>query len=208
MSLDETSTPSRGCPFAGRPRLGIKPEGRACVGAGRCGVCSAAGVDRPLIAGRYRVEAFLASGYYADVFRARDRASSVATALKVYVDDPPRRDAWGHEVSSLTNLRHPRIPRLRGALEVEGWLIAAMDLVGGVGLRELVESRGPLGVGDAVRLGIEVGEALEHVGTLGWTYRDLHPRNVHVGTPVGAMLLDFDGARPPGWPAFPSGRVG
>jgi len=178
------------------------------VGEGRCGACERLRYGAPgALEPRYRVVGFLASGYYADVFQATDLVSGRAVALKIYADEPAKREAWRREQESLAQLVHPRIPRLRGALEGDGWLIVAMDLVPGVDLRELVERGGPLGDAAAGPLA-EVADALDHLAALGWTYRDLHPRNIHLGTPRGAMLLDFDGARPPGWPAYPSGRIG
>lgn len=208
MPPAEPPLPSRGCPFAGPSRLGVEPKGPVCGGAGQCRGCPLSAGCPVVVGERYSVEGFLASGYYADVFRARDLIGGDEVALKVYVDDPPRRRAWQHEIAALTHLAHPRIPRLRSSFESEGWLTVAMDFVAGIGLREHVERHGPLDPGAVVRLALEVGEALERVAALGWTYRDLHPRNVHICSPVGAVLLDFDGARPPGWPAFPSGRIG
>jgi len=208
MSLPRASPPRRGCPFVGKSSPGSERPGAECVGEGRCGGCERLRNGTPIgLDPRYRVVGFLASGYYADVFQATDLASGGDIALKVYADEPPKREAWRREQESLAQLVHRRIPRLRGALEGDGWLIVAMDFVPGVDLRELVVQRGPLGDAAAGLLA-GVAEALDHLASLGWTYRDLHPRNIHLGTPVGAMLLDFDGARPPGCPAYPSGRIG
>jgi serine/threonine protein kinase len=174
-----------------------------------CGSCG-----RPLSGPRfgrgpgYRLEDFLGSGYFADVFRACDLGSGLAYAVKTYDDVPPKRHAWTRETEAFQALAHRRLPALKEAFDDDGRLFLVMELVEGASLRQEVETHGPLSPERAVKLGIEVGEALEYTASQGWTFRDLHPRNIHVDTPKGAMLLDLDGTRPPGWPGRPAGRAG
>ena len=177
--------------------------GRFCAGCGRplCGPSFGSKTG-------YRVEAFLGSGYFADVFRALDLGSGLAYAAKVYADDPAKREAWAREIAALRRLAHRRLPALRESFDDAGRLFVVMELVAGASLRDQVTASGPLAADRAIRLGIDVCDALEYVASRGWTYRDLHPRNVHPSTPKGAMLVDLDGARPPGWPPQPSGRIG
>jgi serine/threonine protein kinase len=156
----------------------------------------------------YRVEAFLGSGYFADVFRARDLGSGEAYAAKIYAREPARREAAAHETPALRRLSHPRLPAFRDSFDEGEWLFVVMELVAGTNLRQEVETSGPLAVDRVVRLGAEVGEVFGYIASQGWTYRDLHPKNIHRLTPKGAMLVDLDGARPPGWPARPAGRIG
>ena len=155
----------------------------------------------------YRIDSLLGSGYYADVFRALDLGSGGAYAAKVYVDEHAKRLAWEREIAALRPLVHPRLPVLRAWFESDGRLFVVMELVEGASLRQAVETRGPLAVDRALRVALDVCEALEYVASRGWTYRDLHPKNIHPDTPKGAMLVDMDGARPPGWPP-PAGRIG
>ncbi|HEY3107829.1 MAG TPA: protein kinase [Chloroflexota bacterium] len=160
--------------------------------------------DRP----GYRVEACLGSGYYADVFRVVDLGSGRAYAAKVYTGDPAGVEAAAREAEALRALSHRRVPALRETFDQAGWPIVVMELVPGRNLRAEVAARGPLALARTLELAIEACELLEHVAARGWTYRDLHPKNIHPSTPRGVMLLDFDGARPPGWPARPAGRIG
>ena len=170
------------------------------------------GVSCPLLyrqgMARYEVEAPIGAGYYADVFRVVDRETGTRYAAKVYGPGAARRAAAAREVEALARLAHPRVPALREAFDEGDWRVVVMELVPGPNLRALVEARGPLPIERVRRIGIEACQALGHIGAQGWTYRDLHPKNLHPETPKGTMLLDFDGARPPGWPARPSGRIG
>lgn len=83
-----------------------------------------------------------------------------------------------------------------------------MDLVPGANLRDEAAATGSLPMTLVAQMGIELCEVLGHIGSQGWTYRDLHVKNIHHDTPKGTMLLDLDGARLPGWPGQPSGRSG
>jgi serine/threonine protein kinase len=191
------------CVFPACGRFGEASSGRFCASCRRPlgGPCFG---PEP----GYRLETYLDSGYFADVFRARDLASDLILAAKVYGDTPPRRRAWSREWAALRELAHPRVPALHAAFVEDRTRFVAMELLAGPSLRDEVEARGPLPVESVVTLGREAGEALEYVASRGWTYRDLHPRNLHRNTPKGTMLLDFDGARPPGFPARPAGRIG
>src|SRR5205814_1346691 len=147
-------------------------------------------------------------GYRAHVFRVVELASRRAYAAKIFAPDPTGRAAAAHEAAALRALAHRRAPAMRERLDQAGWPIVVMALVPGRSLRAEVAADGPLALGPALDLAIDAAELLAHVAARGWSYRDLHPRNIHPRTPIGAMLLDFDGARPPGSPARPAGRIG
>lgn len=157
---------------------------------------------------RYLVIDHLGSGYIADVLRVTDESTGATYAAKFYSDTPAARAAADHERDALIALAHARVPTFWDAFEHDGDRVNLMDVVAGPSLRERVDTRGALDQTHAIALGIELCEAFEHFAALGWTYRDLHPRNIHPDTPRGAMLVDFDGVRPPDWPARPSGRIG
>jgi serine/threonine protein kinase len=179
------------------------PSARLCEGCGRP-------LGGPSFGPRpgYRVEAFLGSGYYADVFRARDLGSGEAYAAKIYRRDPTKRQAAAREIEALHRLAHPRLPALRAWFDEGEWFFVVMELVEGANLRQEVETHGPLSASRTVEMGIEACQVFGYIAAQGWTYRDLHPKNIHRETPKGTMLVDLDGARPPGWPARPSGRIG
>jgi serine/threonine protein kinase len=156
----------------------------------------------------YRFEERIGSGYYAEVFQVVHVPTGAVYAAKVYADEPAKREAAAREQEAFAALRHARLPTLRESFAQDGRIVVIMELVPGPNLRAIVEAEGPLPVERAVSVGIDVCEAFEHTSALGWTYRDLHPKNVHPRTPKGAMLVDLDGSRPPGWPGMPSGRIG
>jgi serine/threonine protein kinase len=159
-------------------------------------------------AGRYRLGDPLGRGYYAEVFRATDRRDGSPWAAKLYAADEPGRAAAKHEAEALRRLAHPRLPAFHDAFEADGRPVVVMALVDGVSLRDRVERDGPLSVAETLRVGAEACELFEYLAGEGWTYRDLHPKNLHPWTPGGTVILDLDGSRPPGRPPAPAGRIG
>jgi serine/threonine-protein kinase len=157
---------------------------------------------------RYAVDGLLGSGYFADVFAIRELLTGAEWAAKVYPARSASKAAASREIDALTMLSHPRMPSLHEWFEEAGLTWVIMDLVPGPDLRADVDARGPLGVPGALRLGAETCELLGYCHSRGWTYRDLHPRNVHHLTPRGVAVVDFDGARRPGAPGDSGGRVG
>ena len=201
--LDSPGTPA--CVFPSCPCFG-----REQAASGKwCGHCG-----RPLrgaILGPppgFQIEAFIDDGYYAEVYAAIDLATGVRVASKLYADQPDKRAAATHEVTALQALAQPRVPALRASFTEGAWAVVVMTFVEGPDLRTEVTAHGPLPAPQVARLGSEACEVLAVIAERGWTYRDLHPRNVHRQTPQGTMLLDFDNARPPGWPAQVAGRAG
>lgn len=194
------------CVFPTCAKLGVPadtPADRLCADCGRPLSGPGFGPETG-----YRIGVFLGSGYFADVFLALELESGIACAAKIYGDGPSKREAWARETAALRRLAHPRLPKLMDSFDEDGRLFVVMELIEGASLRQEVTRHGPLNVARAVKMCIDACEVLEYVSSQGWTYRDLHPSNIHLNTPKGTMLIDFDGARPPGWPAQPAGRVG
>lgn len=154
------------------------------------------------------IERWLGSGYYADVFQVAEVQTGASFAAKLYADTAAQRRAADCEIAALQALAHPRLPAFRAWFEAGPWRCVVMELVEGINLRDIVETAGTLTVERVVKLGGEACEALAAIADAGWTYRDLHPKNLHPFTPKGTMLLDFDNARPPHTPAALAGRAG
>src|SRR5580704_8509737 len=114
-----------------------------------------------LIADRFEIERKVASGGMGTVFRANDRFSGRAVALKVLTDFAGgERERFVREVRVLSDLKHPAIVRYVAHGETqdhEPWL--AMDWLDGETLGARL-SREPLSVDETVFVGARVAEAL------------------------------------------------
>ncbi len=87
-------------------------------------------------------------------------------------------------------------------------MFVVMEFAAGPNLRDEVTVQGPLAIDSVVRFATELCEVFDYIAASGWTYRDLHPKNIHRRTHKGAMLVDLDGARTADWPAQVAGRAG
>jgi tetratricopeptide (TPR) repeat protein/tRNA A-37 threonylcarbamoyl transferase component Bud32 len=151
----------------------------------------------------------LAAGGMGVVYRARDRVLQRDVALKLIrlerAGDAEARRRFLREARAAAVLNHTGIAAVyeAGEARVEGLgeepqLYLAEELVEGETLAARVR-RGPLPVEEAMRLGIQLGEALGAAHDRGIVHRDVKPSNLMV-TPAGALkILDFGIAKHGVW---------
>ena len=103
------------------------------------------------------------------------------------------RERFWREARLAASVNHPHVCQLYDVGEADGQLFIAMERLEGEPLTAVL-MRGPLTVSDAVRLGLELLDALGALHASGIMHRDLKPSNVFI-TPRGLKLLDFGLAR-------------
>jgi len=129
-----------------------------------------------------------------EVYRARDTRLERPVAVKVLparlADDPSRRERFEREARAIAALSHPHVCVLFDVGMHEGSPYLVMEYLEGETLAERV-ARGPLPVGEAMRLAGQIAEGLCAAHERGIIHRDLKPANVKI-TPDGrAKVLDF-----------------
>lgn len=144
--------------------------------------------------GCYQVLSLLGAGGMGEVYRAHDSKLRRNVALKVlpsaFVHDPERFARFQREARVLASLNHPNIATIHGVEHSDGVHYLVMELVLGETLAERI-SKGALPVEEALRIAVQVAEALEFAHEKGVIHRDLKPANVKV-TPEGRVkVLDF-----------------
>ena len=148
--------------------------------------------------GAFEIVAPLGSGGMGRVCRARDTRLDRSVALKVLAPDLARsassRERFEREAQAISRLTDPHICVLYDvgsiSLPDEGVRqFLVMELVPGETLSSRL-SRGPLPVDQAVRLAIQIADALAAAHTHGIVHRDLKPANIML-TKSGVKLLDF-----------------
>ena len=159
---------------------------------------------------RFRVEALLAEGGLAAVYRAVDRRRPeapvvVKVLLSLYADLPEARRCfrWG---ADLTRRFGAAVGApLRGEGQTRGRPWVALDLLPGESLKERMR-RGLLPTADAVAI---LDGLLDRVAVLhaaGIVHRDLKPAHVQL-TGDGVRLLDLDAACPAGEARAPGAHL-
>jgi serine/threonine-protein kinase len=157
-------------------------------------------VDSPLaaaLAGRYAIERELGQGGMATVYLARDLRHERLVALKVLrpelaVSLGPER--FLREIKLAAQLQHPHILPLHDSGDAAGFLYFVMPYVQGESLRARLARQGELPVHDAVRILIEVTDALAYAHAHGVVHRDVKPDNVMLSS-RHALVTDFGVAK-------------
>jgi hypothetical protein len=153
-----------------------------------------------IVAGRFEIEALAGRGGMSEVFRARDRETDSAVAIKLLVapdSEKQASDRFLREAELLSRLRHPNVVEyVAHGQTPEGQVFLAMEWLEGEDLGQHLR-RGLLRVEDSVFLARKVAEVLAMLHERGVLHRDLKPSNLFLrhGELSQVVLLDFGIAR-------------
>ncbi len=145
--------------------------------------------------GKYKIEAHIGSGAYADVYRAMDETLKRTVALKVLkpmlLADEEAFARFVQEAQTAAGLFHPHIATVLDLGEAEGHYFLAMRYVDGLSLDKLLAERCPLPWDEALRIIEQISEALQFAHDKGLIHRDIKPQNILFSESEGAVLTDF-----------------
>src|SRR6202171_1686127 len=128
--------------------------------------------------GPYEILASIGAGGMGAVYKARDTRLDRTVAVKVGVEQFSER--FEREAHAIAALNHPNICTLHDV----GPNYLVMEYLEGQPLK------GPLPLDQALRLAIQIADALDAAHRKGIVHRDLKPGNILV-TKSGVKLLDF-----------------
>ncbi len=147
--------------------------------------------------GPYEIVSPLGAGGMGEVYKARDTRLERTVAIKVLTDrlsgDPDLRRRFEREARVISSLNHPHICTLHDVGHETGTDYLVMEYLEGETVADRL-LRGPLPLDQALRIGVEVADALDKAHRQGIIHCDLKPGNVML-TRDGAKLLDFGIAR-------------
>lgn len=174
---DEARPPSRDAPLEPDPMLGRT------------------------LAGRYRIDALVARGGMARVYRARDERLERDVAIKVlappYSDDAAFTERFLGEARAAASLSHPSLVHVYDSGSDGPAHYIVMELLDRHRtLRDVLSDRGSLPIGEVVRIGRELLAGLRVVHDRGLVHCDVKAANVMLGAGP-AKLIDFGIAQPP-----------
>ncbi len=155
----------------------------------------------PELAAEYEFVQELGRGGTGVVYLARDRELGREVAIKLLRPSAFRdEDAMARlirEARTAARLQHPNIVMLLGARRLSrGELALLLQYVPGVTLKERIRSGGPLPVGEAQAVLMEMAAALGFAHRLRIVHRDVKPDNIYLDRAVGiSRLADFGIAR-------------
>ncbi len=142
---------------------------------------------------RYRLDRELGRGGMATVFLAHDLRHKRPVALKVLHPElaatlGPER--FQREIETAARLQHPHILTVYDSGDASGHLWFTMPFIDGESLRDRLRRETQLPVEDALRITLEVAEALDFAHRHGIVHRDVKPANILL-TEEHALVADF-----------------
>ncbi|MFJ7907298.1 serine/threonine protein kinase [Kitasatospora sp. NPDC096204] len=165
-----------------------------------------------VLADRYRLVDWLGGGSMGDVWLAEDEVLGRRVAVKVVkpalLDEPGFAERFHAEARVMAQLRHPGIVGVydyghdggpgegysgTAGRRPVGYLV--MELIDGQPLSAVLERRGALPAAQALRMALQVLEALEAAHESGVVHRDIKPANLMVRGDR-TVIADFGIARP------------
>ena len=162
-----------------------------------------------LIGGRYRLDASIASGGMADVWRATDMHLGRPVAIKMLRTDTKSTESnlterFRREARALAKLTHPNIVPVFDCIEEpDGQIALVMRLIEGKSLREVLDDanvdtrrEGQISTHLTVHIGRSIASALAKAHSENILHRDIKPANILLNSQGEVLLTDFGIAKP------------
>lgn len=144
--------------------------------------------------GNYKIIAKIGAGGQGTVYKAVDQKLGRTVVLKVLPAELTVKEAnlkrFEREAQLASALDHPNICTIFDMDEANGLHFIAMQFVDGKNVRQLCNGR-PLELESALRLGIQVADALAAAHVRGIIHRDIKSGNVMVTDAGQVKVLDF-----------------
>src|SRR5712691_1184624 len=139
--------------------------------------------------GPYEIVAPIGAGGMGEVYKARDTRLDRNVAVKIlpaeFSQNAQFKLRFQREAKTISQLSHPNICTLYDV--GENYIV--MELLDGESLVDRL-AKGPLPLGEVLKYGVQIAEALGKAHREGVIHRDLKPGNIMI-TKSGAKLLDF-----------------
>ncbi len=142
----------------------------------------------------YRILDKLGEGGMGEVWRAEDTKLGRQVAIKLLPDiftaDAERLARFEREARVLAAFEHPRIASIYGLEDFDGRKLLVMQVAEGETLAERIDA-GPIPIEQALKISLQIAEALEAAHDKGIIHRDLKPANIKLTADGRVTVLDF-----------------
>jgi serine/threonine-protein kinase len=149
--------------------------------------------------GRFDLTDLVARSNMASIFRANDRQTGDAVAIKVPLmaleSDVASFERFQREEEIGTRLNHPGVLKVVKVATPKNRPYLVMEFLDGETLAKILERQKPLPEAEAARYASRICDALDYLHKNGITHRDLKPQNIMVCRDGSLRLFDFGIAR-------------
>ncbi|MBS0525645.1 MAG: serine/threonine protein kinase [Proteobacteria bacterium] len=151
----------------------------------------------PVQIGRYVVESLVGAGGMGQIYKAHDpdirrtvAIKLISTRLMSSVDRSEYVRRFRREAEAAARCAHPNIVAIYDYAMHEGQPFLAMEFVHGMSVRQMIDER-PMAVPDAIRVMLEVLDALASAHEQGVIHQDVKPANILLTQQMRAKVTDF-----------------
>lgn len=152
-----------------------------------------------LLGNRYRILELIGEGGMALVYKAECVLLQRTVAVKVlrpqYSSDKEFVTRFRREAQAAASLSHPNVVNIYDVGEDAGVHYIVMELIEGDNLKSLIRKEAPLPVNQALRIALQICEALRHAHDHNIIHRDIKPHNILLTGDGRVKVTDFGIAR-------------
>jgi CheY-like chemotaxis protein len=152
-----------------------------------------------LFAGRFQILEEIGSGGMGMVYRALDRELGGQVAIKTLrpelVQDPGLVERFKTEIRLARQISDKHVVRTHDFGEKDGVYFLTMEYVEGITVRELLDTRGKLGVAPTLAIASQLAHSLVVAHEQGVIHRDIKPQNLLLDAAGVLKVMDFGVAR-------------
>jgi len=147
-----------------------------------------------LLDNKYQIDAVIGQGGFGHVYRARERLTGEAVAIKelvpTFVHNPDMVKRFVQEARATLRLKHRNIARTYGVFQDHGTYYLAMEYLSGGSLGDRLK-QGPLEFDRAASIAADLCAALHYAHERGVVHCDIKPANVLFDDADQVQLVDF-----------------
>lgn len=148
---------------------------------------------------RYKVESRIGSGGMAVVYLAKDVILDRYVAVKVLNEslsnDESFVDRFRREARAAASLSHPNVVGIYDVGQDDATHYIVMEYIEGKTLKERIREEGRLPIAEAIVIGEQIADALEHAHENNIVHRDVKSHNIMIGPRGRVKVADFGIAR-------------
>lgn len=151
------------------------------------------GRKNDLLAGRYKIEKYLAQGGMGAVFLAFDTRLKCDVAVKKQIlnNNEMSIRLFQREAEILANLKHQGLPKVTDYFKLDGNYYLVMDFIKGFDLHHYIENEELLLIEHGSSLLLQLLDILIYLHSYGIVHKDIKPSNLKIENDTDLKLIDF-----------------